>query len=207
MPRDRYARFADLASVEVVGQDYRITDRERLAPVIIVAPHAGGIEPGTGEIARAVAGESYSFYCFEGVKLRRNEMLHITSTRFDEPSCRELVAKHRVVLALHGCAGEEPVIYLGGRNVELSRHMMDALMAAGFTTRGTINRDLAGQEPDNICNRGATGQGCQLEISYGLRKTLFESLSQRGRKMTQPPFDTLVGAIRQGIFAYKTSTR
>ena len=36
----------------------------------------------------------------------------------------------------------------------------------------------------NICNRGQSGRGCQLEISKGLRLTLFEGL---GRRQGQRP--------------------
>ena len=50
-----------------------------------MAPHGGGIEPGTTEIAEAVAGHEHTFYSFSGVKARGNSVLHITSSRFDEP--------------------------------------------------------------------------------------------------------------------------
>jgi phage replication-related protein YjqB (UPF0714/DUF867 family) len=206
MPRDAYQCFAELAAGEAAGH-YHIDAVERPSSVVIVAPHAGGIEPGTGEIARAVAGEVFSYYCFEGQKPSQNEALHITSTRFDEPRGRKLVAKHDVVLTVHGCDGEKPAVYLGGRDLRLARCVKNALSSAGFAACAATDRDLAGLESTNICNGGATGQGCQLEISYGLRKTLFPTLDRRGRRALLPPFTALVSAIQEGIFAYSGSRR
>jgi phage replication-related protein YjqB (UPF0714/DUF867 family) len=67
-----------------------------------VAPHGGGIEPGTSELADAIAGSDLSFYTFEGLKSSGNTDLHITSTRFDEPMCLTLLASSSVVVTLHG---------------------------------------------------------------------------------------------------------
>lgn len=43
------------------------------------APHGGGIEPGTSEIADAIGGERGSFYTFGGLKSSGTADLHITS--------------------------------------------------------------------------------------------------------------------------------
>jgi phage replication-related protein YjqB (UPF0714/DUF867 family) len=53
--------------------------------VAVIAPHGGGIEPGTSELATAIAGDDFSLYLFEGLKSAGNGELHITSTNFDEP--------------------------------------------------------------------------------------------------------------------------
>ena len=37
------------------------------ANIVIIAPHGGGIEPGTSELAIAIAGEELSFAVFEGL--------------------------------------------------------------------------------------------------------------------------------------------
>jgi phage replication-related protein YjqB (UPF0714/DUF867 family) len=55
--------------------------------VAIIAPHGGKIEPGTSEIAAAIAGDDYSLYRFQGLRDRPREELHITSAKFDEPTC------------------------------------------------------------------------------------------------------------------------
>ena len=65
---DRYRRFADLAANECLGVDYRIRVEDRGTPFVILAPHGGWIEPGTSEIAEALAGTDLSFYAFEALK-------------------------------------------------------------------------------------------------------------------------------------------
>jgi hypothetical protein len=83
---DTYANFRELARRERAGIDYRILARGALPSVMIVASHGGGIEPGTSEVADAAAAEELGFYAFEGLKLRGNGELRITSTRFKRAS-------------------------------------------------------------------------------------------------------------------------
>ena len=78
MTEDRYAGFAELAGHERLGTDYRIRLRSACPAFAIVAPHGGGIEPGTSELAEAVSGEQLSFYAFEGLKRAGNAALHVT---------------------------------------------------------------------------------------------------------------------------------
>ncbi len=47
---------------ETKGKDYRIHLRHGKSGILVMAPHGGGIEPGTTEIADAVAGAERSFY-------------------------------------------------------------------------------------------------------------------------------------------------
>ena len=54
---DQYENFEELSQNETVGVDFRILARRARAAFDIVAPHGGGIEPGTSEIADAIAGE------------------------------------------------------------------------------------------------------------------------------------------------------
>src|SRR5512138_1418022 len=99
---DRYPDFATLSRNERAGVDFDILVRQARREFAIVAPHAGGIEPGTSEIADAIAASNFSYYAFEGLKPRGNADLHITSTRFDEPMCLRLIGQSEVVLTIHG---------------------------------------------------------------------------------------------------------
>ena len=65
---DTYRNFDELSQKEVAGVDYRILLRRSRAVFAIVAPHGGGIEAGTSEVAEAIASEEFSFYSFEGIK-------------------------------------------------------------------------------------------------------------------------------------------
>src|SRR5262249_61887052 len=99
---DTYRNFAALARKERSGIDYDVLVRRARTAFAIVAPHGGGIEAGTSELADAVAGATHSFYTFEGLKPSGNRDLHITSTRFDEPMCLSLIGASDVVVTLHG---------------------------------------------------------------------------------------------------------
>jgi hypothetical protein len=63
---DRYARFAALAAEETLGVHYRIRLADRGTPFVVLAPHGGKIEPGTSQIAAAIARDDDSLYGFEG---------------------------------------------------------------------------------------------------------------------------------------------
>ncbi len=52
---DKYPNFATLEQHERSGIDYCVLVRREEPAFAIVAPHGGGIEPGTSEIADAIA--------------------------------------------------------------------------------------------------------------------------------------------------------
>jgi hypothetical protein len=100
MPPDKYNDIASLSSEEREGIDFRICIANRNSTIAIIAPHGGKIEAETSKIAAAIAGNTFNLYCFEGMKKTANKVLHITSHRFDEHRCRELVAKCDHVIAI-----------------------------------------------------------------------------------------------------------
>jgi phage replication-related protein YjqB (UPF0714/DUF867 family) len=196
---DKYRNFAELSKGETEGAHYRMHLREHAGTVAIIAPHGGGIEPGTLEIADAIAGADLSFYGFEGIKDTGNGELHITSTRFDEPQCIALVGGSPKVIAIHGEDSAEEIVFLGGRDVELMKRLRVSLTEAGFRVETHPNPDLQGWNYSNICNRGRTGCGIQLELSNGLRRTFFQSLTREGRKTKTPRFHAFVAAVRAAL--------
>ncbi|MCA1601484.1 MAG: poly-gamma-glutamate hydrolase family protein [Acidobacteria bacterium] len=88
---DLYPSFTHLSRREREGRDYRIRWRTGDSGVAIVAPHGGGIERGTSEVADGIAGREHGFYAFEGLKSVGNHVLHLSSNRFDEPQALRLV--------------------------------------------------------------------------------------------------------------------
>ena len=56
---DRYPNFEVLSLNETSGIDFRILARGARAGFAVIAPHGGGIEPGTSEIADAIAAEEF----------------------------------------------------------------------------------------------------------------------------------------------------
>lgn len=119
----KYRSFEELAANETDGVDYRIRERYGLSGIAVIAIHGGGIEPGTTEIAEAVAGERHAFYTFSGLKPSGNACLHITSRHFNEPRGLRLVQHARTVVSIHGCGDTEPVVLLGGRFVRLGQRI------------------------------------------------------------------------------------
>ena len=131
---DKYPDFATLARHERAGVDFRILVRRAGPALAVVTPHGGGIEPGTSEIADAIAAAQLSFYAFEGLKSKGNTDLHITSTRFDEPMCLSLIGVSKVVLTIHGEHSVEDGegVFVGGRDGRLGRRLGTALRSKGF---------------------------------------------------------------------------
>src|SRR5215469_5286065 len=111
---DHYLSFADLSRVEMDGRDFQVRVRRCPGTTAIIATHGGGIEPGTSELADAIAGEEFSFYAFEGTKHAGNSILHITSSRFDEPQAISVISVSPRVVALHGEDSPKEYVYLGG---------------------------------------------------------------------------------------------
>jgi phage replication-related protein YjqB (UPF0714/DUF867 family) len=190
-----YRDFAALARHEREGHAWRRMVAARGSAILIAAPHGGGIERGTTEIAQALAGPDLSFYSLLGTKLHGNERLHISSHRFDDPAFLDLAAGARVVVALHGCQDTHRMVYLGGRHDSLRLHMATALESAALPVSREDPRH-PGEDPRNLCNRGRDGRGVQLELSHGLRRAMFVGLSTLERRHRTPLFEAFVGALR-----------
>jgi phage replication-related protein YjqB (UPF0714/DUF867 family) len=199
---DKYESFQSLSSSESCDADFRIRVLDRGTPTVIVAPHGGGIERGTSEIAEAIAGEEYSLYLFEGLKDHGNGDLHITSTRFDEPQCLMLLERSHLAVTVHGCDNsrrDHDRVHLGGLDQQTCRRVEDALRRTGFPS--VRDRDTPGAERSNICNRVISGRGIQLEIPESVRASMFESLTRRGRKRPTPRLHQFANAIRAVLAA------
>lgn len=182
-----FQSYADLAAAYQRGQDYRIVQVPRPgSSTAVVAPHGGGIEAYTSDIARAIAGEDFGLYAFEGLLRAGNfAALHLSSDLFDEPGCLDMLASCDRVVSVHGCGAPGETVLLGGRDDVLRGAIAAQLRAAGLTCEDASS-GLAGAHPRNICNRGRTGSGVQLEVSMDLR------LSQRRSLLVRAVRDALL---------------
>ena len=193
-----YKSFAELSLSESEGSSYSVTVMNRGSVFALIAPHGGGIEPGTSEIARGIAGAMFSYYTFDGLMREGNELLHITSTLFDEPKCSHLISHSDAVVAIHGCGGDEKNIIVGGLFDRLKTGLINSMVTAGFDAR-LAEANYTGSQIQNICNRGRLGQGVQLEISAGLRRVMFKKLDREGRKTTTDVFKRFVASIHEEL--------
>lgn len=192
---DLYRHFGQLKQHEQEGIDYAILHRRGDSGILLMAPHGGGIEPGTGDIADAVADRHHAFYCFKGIKKQGNRVLHIASNRFDEPLAMKMVRAANWILAIHGCRDAEPIVWVGGRDLRQGDRIIDGLQEAHIPAQRCDRPGLRGLHPHNVCNRGRASAGVQLEISFGLRQMMFTDLYQRRIRCRTPLFYRLVGAL------------
>jgi phage replication-related protein YjqB (UPF0714/DUF867 family) len=164
--------YDDLARHYIEGVDYavHVMPRERSGAAVL-APHGGRIEGRTSEIARLIAGDEHPLYLFEGLRTTGDnfDCLHLASHHFDEPRALDLISRCDTVIAVHGYAAPGPDVLLGGLNERLKRDVAQALGEIGFSYL-TDGHRFPGKDPRNICNRGRSGEGLQLELSEGFRK-------------------------------------
>jgi len=189
-----------LRNGHVLGRDFRVAFGDsRIELCLLIAPHGGGIEPGTSDIMRAVAEVGgWAWYEFAGFLRKGNkEALHISSTEFDEPTLIGMLPQTSFVLSFHGASETlEPLVYVGGK-WSLGRQTMIASINSASNEHGLRAVDaleiaaaarLQGLDDSNITNRGKSGEGVQLEFSRGARNLLFPpdaSREARGRRGTQ----------------------
>lgn len=188
---DDLGGYDDLARHYAEGIDYavHVVPRECSA-IAVLAPHGGRIEGRTSEIARLIAGDDHSLYLFEGLRDSGDnfDRLHLASRRFDEPRALQLISFCDTVVTVHGYAAAGPDVLLGGLNETLKLEVAKALGRNGLSYQ-TAGHRFPGTDPNNICNRGRTGMGLQLELSEGLR---------RSRE-----WSALAGAVREGLAAQR----
>ena len=192
MSGDLYNNYRELAAAQTKGVDYQIRLNYRArSDTTIVVPHGGTIERRTTEIGEAVAGSEFNFYAFEGLHEEGTyDVLHITSHRFDEPQCVRLVKNSRRVITIHGYGGDKEQLLIGGRDTELAYLIAQSCKETGVPTL-TDNHQYPGIRSDNICNRGLTGMGVQIEFSDALRGG--------------PPETRVINAIRNVLLTVQES--
>jgi phage replication-related protein YjqB (UPF0714/DUF867 family) len=194
---DTYADFAELEKNETKGIDYDILFRQADSKIAIMALHGGGIEPGTFDIADAIAGNDHTFYAFKGLKKTENTTLHISSNRYDEPIGLRISREANLVVSIHGCHHQQEIVFIGGMNREIKHKIMNALRMSGFMAIIDEVPGHRGISADNICNRCQCGEGVQLEISKGLREKMFENIDRRSLRKRTKNFFQFVHAVKE----------
>ncbi len=187
---DVYSSYSKLAARQDKGEDYLITSYNGPSSTAVIAIHGGGIETGTSKLAKSVAQRTGAdLYTFEGIKSSNNGILHITSTKFNEPTAKILVTKSEVTLSIHGCSGSSKTTLVGGRDKALAARVKAELKKAGFKT--TIPKNsLSGSSTYNICNENANDKGVQIELTYSMRQALLKN---------QDLYDTYVKALVKAL--------
>jgi len=199
---DKYTNIAELKQNEREDEDYTILYRELSSKITIMAPHGGGIEPGTIDIADYLAGCDYTFYAFKGLKKAGNNILHINSNAFDEPIALRAAQNADIVVSIHGAKDKSEMVYIGGTNQKLIQIIVHALRLGGFDAAISEIPGLRGIKPENICNRCKTRKGVQIEISRGLRETLFDNLGHRSLRRKTIVFYQFVNTLKEALLLF-----
>lgn len=140
MSADKYGSFAELRASEPAGH-WRAQAVVQGAGRAVIAPHGSSIEPGTSEIAKAIASDDLDLYVFEGLKPVGNRDLHITSIRFDEPVGLKLLSAASRVVAIHGeGSGDKAVTFLRVSTLSFARQLSASFLRAGSRCAGTRTR-------------------------------------------------------------------
>ena len=195
---DRFKNFSELTHHAIAGKDFIIEMRTGKSGFGIMAPHGGGIEPGTAVVAEAIAGGDHAYYAFKGIRPRDNGRLHIASSRFDEPRAMNLARHCHTIITIHGCREAKPVVYVGGRNDALKKKVCFHLMQIKIPVGNAIPGSLKGVHRQNLCNRGVGGKGVQLEISGRLRRQLIGPGGWQHPRLT-PQLTYFSKAVQQAL--------
>ena len=95
------------------------------------------------------------------------------------------------MVSVHGQIDQnEEFVMVGGLNASLRSEIIQQLETAGFQTRPPTE-GLMGTDPRNICNRGRSRRGVQLEVSRKVRDLL-----RTNKYQLQTFANTVEGAIR-----------
>jgi phage replication-related protein YjqB (UPF0714/DUF867 family) len=199
---DKYTNIGELKQNEREGEDYTILYRELPSKITIMAPHGGGIEPGTVDIADYLAGCDYTFYAFKGLKKTGNKILHLNSNTFDEPIAVRAAQNADIAVSIHGAKDKSEMAYIGGTNQELIQIIVHALRSGGFDAAISEIPELRGTMPENICNRCKTGKGVQIELSRGLREILFDNLGHRSMRSKTIAFYQFVNILKEALLLF-----
>ncbi|MDN6837618.1 MAG: poly-gamma-glutamate hydrolase family protein, partial [Staphylococcus equorum] len=117
---DQFNSMTELLLQTSEGKDWEIHTRRASQPMIITAVHGGAIERGTTELAQSISERgNYDFYTFKGVRHNKNHELHVTSRHFDEPKLLQMIDDNRHAISVHGCMGDKPEVYIGGKDQTL----------------------------------------------------------------------------------------
>lgn len=198
----------------VLNRDFRVAFGDsKIELCLLIAPHGGGIEPGSSEIMRMVAEVGgWAWYELAGfLRKGNNDALHISSTNFDEPTLKRVLPQAGFVIAFHGASeSREPIVYVGGKwklgrrtviesiNGTVRKHGIQAVDAMDHATA----EHLRGSDDSNITNLGKRSEGIQLEFSREARNLLFppdSSREARGRRSAKlrPLATSIDAAIKQ----------
>lgn len=202
--KDKYQSMTQLESETVEGVDWKKDTRDNGTKVLIVAPHGGNIEQGTTEATKALAKKGdYDYFSFEAIRPKNNTELHVTSTHYDDPTLNQMIKNRTATISIHGAAGANQIVYLGGPRSTLRNEIETQLKSSGFTVMVPPDY-IGGVKKNNFINREENNTGVQLELTTALRKAFFNNgdtstKSRSNESNWTPLMQTFVDALYKSI--------
>jgi phage replication-related protein YjqB (UPF0714/DUF867 family) len=173
----KISSYKELATKKIEGKDFDIKTRSGPSSSLVMAIHGGTIEPGTTELADAIAADRFSFYSFTGL-VDDYQGLHLTSTDFDEPRLAELTQNAKNCLSVHGLKNDAADFCVGGANAD-KRKAYVKLLAKKFPKWRSCELCCppnSGTSKNNVVNRCKLA-GVQIEMGQGVRSELKQNLA------------------------------
>ncbi|MCD8837974.1 poly-gamma-glutamate hydrolase family protein [Staphylococcus arlettae] len=172
---DKYTSMTELFQQTSAQEDWEIETINRDSHVLVAAIHGGAIERGTSEIAQLIAQlGGYDYYSFNAIRPNKNHELHVTANHFDDPLLLSMVREKEHALSIHGCMGDKPEIYIGGKDSTYIERIKSKLTAQGVVVKDAPS-PIAGKHAYNFVNQSKRQQGIQLELTVAFRKALFKN--------------------------------
>lgn len=186
-----------LAAIPAKGNyKFEICSKQQSA-IKLFAPHGGCIEPGTRWIVRSLAGETWDYFIFRGIRKNGKcyETLHVSSECYDETRCTDMAKKAMLAIAVHGRAGEDSRIEVGGGSLSFASDLCELFRYQGFPAEPAPSI-MKGQSPQNFINLAAQ-RGIQLELTDGYRRSLFSNYPARPKPNRE--FDRFIALGREWL--------
>jgi len=169
----------------------RLTDNGTHTGLVAIAPHGGEIEEGTDQqvehVASQLAAKGVSCWRCKGFKRGGGafERWHITSPDIHEasfPLLNTIIKRHfTYAVAFHGFEQQEILIGGGADEAlkcEIKSAIQKAIAGSGIEVNiATAADNFNGDNPNNIVNRLANGNGIQIEQSKAARDTYWQQIA------------------------------
>jgi phage replication-related protein YjqB (UPF0714/DUF867 family) len=173
----------------------RLTDNGTHTRLVAIAPHGGDIEEATDQqaehVAAQLAAKGVSCWRCKGFKRGGGAFLrwHITSTDISEasfPLLNTIIQRNfAYAVAFHGFkpdSGQQGILIGGGADeglkCEIKSAIENAIVGSGIEVKIATPQDhYNGDDPRNIVNRLANGNGIQIEQSKAARDGFWQIIA------------------------------
>lgn len=181
---DKFISMKELQDNTIEDKDWHIETEDNNSDITILAIHGGGIESATSELAFVTAQTNeYNYFTFKGDRRHGNNELHVTSIHYDNEIAQDLTQKSQRAISLHGCTGQESIVYIGGKDKQLIKLITSELKDIEVDVQHAPHT-MSGKQKENIVNQTQIQAGVQLEITHALRKQFFKDgkLTRKSRE-------------------------